>query len=88
LEQSVRISKSELEAFLSELTDFIKRYERVLSDLDLARAKEDAVRNDMREDIERRMSKSREALTQIRRSIDKLCEQTEEILTVAPIERA
>ena len=79
----VPISKSELEAFLSELADFTKRYQIALTELDSTSSKLEGVR----EDVRQRISKSGDALSQIRQAIERLCERTEEFLEEINTER-
>ena len=79
----MRISKSELEAFLLEVADFTKRYQLLLSELDAAASKLEG----LRENEKLRISKSGEALSQIRQAIERLCERTEELLEETNTER-
>lgn len=79
----MRISKSELETLLSELTDFTREHERLLSELDLTSSKLDG----LNESVRQRISKSGEALGQIRKAIEGLCERTEGLLEETNVER-
>ena len=84
METSVRINKFELEAFLSELLQFARQYEKVLKQLDLAEANiqtiGEQIRQQINDQIRQRITKSSHALKQIRDAIMSMCVQTEEML--------
>ena len=72
----VKLNRNEWDAFLSELSEFAKRYELVLGRLDLVQTQIDGVR----EKTKQQAARSSKALSQVGRAIEKLCEDTEEIL--------
>ena len=75
-EPSIRINKYELEAFLSELLEFTRRFKQVLVQLDATEAKVGVTS----EQVRKKISKSSNALNQIGDAITNMCIQTEEQL--------
>jgi len=71
-----RLNRNEWEAFLSEFSELTKKYELLLSELDLSRTKIEG----LQEKTKQQVAKSGEALRQVRGAVDKLCDETEEML--------
>jgi len=69
----VSISKSELEAFLAENSKLIQKYELLLAQLEVARTKIAG----LQERTAQQVTKSGDALRQVKNILDKLCEETE-----------
>ena len=69
----VSVSKSEWDAFLAGHSKLVQNYELLLSQLDLARARIEG----LREKTDQQMAKSGETLRQVKTILDKLCEETE-----------
>lgn len=84
MEPAVRISRSEMEAFLSDILEFTNKYELVLNELDMAHTKLEGIR----ERIRQYMSRSAETLRQMRDAIEKMCRRTEDMLEESLSERA
>jgi len=69
----VSISKSELEAFLTENSKLVQKYELLLGQLEVARTKIAG----LQERTAQQVTKSGDALRQVKNILDKLCEETE-----------
>ena len=69
----VSISKSEWEAFLTEHSKLVQRYELLLGQLEVARTKIAG----LQERTAQQVTKSGDALRQVKNILDKLCEETE-----------
>jgi hypothetical protein len=69
----VTVSKGEWEAFLTDHSRLVRKYELLLSNIELARTKMEGIR----EKTEQQMAKSGETLRQVKRALDRLCEETE-----------
>ncbi len=76
MEQVVNVSRSEWEAFLADHSKLLQKFELLLTQLDLTRTKFEG----LEERTAQQMSKSGEALDQIKTALDRLCEETEELL--------
>jgi hypothetical protein len=69
----VSISKSEWEAFLTENSKLVQKYELLLSQLEVPRTKITG----LQERTAQQVTKSGDALRQVKNILDKLCEETE-----------
>lgn len=69
----VTVSKGEWEAFLTDHSRLVRKYELLLSNIELARTRMEGIR----EKTEQQMAKSGETLRQVKRALDRLCEETE-----------
>lgn len=76
LEPVLQLNRKEWEAFLEELSELTKKYELLLSKLDLARITIEG----QRERSKQLTAKSGESLKQIRSAMEKLCKETEDAL--------
>lgn len=72
----VRVNKNEWEAFLSDFAELSKKYEQVLTELDLTKTK----MKNHEEKMNQQISKNKQSLRQVRESIDHLCKTTEALL--------
>jgi uncharacterized protein YutD len=71
-----KVNRDELEAFLSEFSEFVKRYELISNELNLAQIKIEG----LHERTKQQVARSREALRQVEGAVNKLCDETEEFL--------
>jgi len=69
----VSVSRNEWDAFLSDHSRLLQKYELLLSHLDLARTRIQG----LHEKSEQQMAKSGETLRQVRTALNRLCEETE-----------
>jgi hypothetical protein len=69
----VSISKTEWEAFLTENSKLVQKYELLLGQLEVARTKIAG----LQERTAQQVTKSGDALRQVKNILDKLCEETE-----------
>lgn len=72
----LQVNRSEWESFLAEFSELAKKYELVLSRLDLAEGKSEG----WDEKVRSQAQEGKEKLVQVRSAIEKLCDQTEETL--------
>ena len=72
-EPVVTVSKSEWEAFLAEHSKLLQKYELLLGQLEVTRRKIAG----LQERADQQMAKSGETLRQVKKALDKLCEETE-----------
>lgn len=73
MESVVMVSRSEWDAFLSEHSRLIQKFQLLLDSIDVARTRIEG----LRERTEQQMAKSGETLRQIKTTLDRLCEETE-----------
>ena len=76
MESVLQLNRNEWEAFLEEFSELTKKYELLLSKLDLAEITDEG----QRERSKQLSAKSAESLKQIRSAMEKLCKETEEAL--------
>jgi len=76
LESVLQLNKNEWEAFLEEFSELTKKYELLLSKLDLA----EITIEGNRERSKQLTANSGEALKQIRTALERLCKETEDVL--------
>lgn len=69
----VIVSRGEWEAFLSEHSKLIQKFQLLLDSLDLARTRAEG----LREKTTQQMARSAETLRQTRIALDRICEETE-----------
>ena len=72
----LQLNKNEWEAFLEEFSELTKKYELLLSKLDLA----EITIEGNRERSKQLTANSGEALKQIRTALERLCKETEDVL--------
>ncbi|HUK28636.1 MAG TPA: hypothetical protein VLV31_09445 [Candidatus Acidoferrales bacterium] len=72
----VKFSRSEWEAFFSEFSELVRRYQTLVTQLDVARSRIEGFQEKNKAQIE----KSVEALSQVKLAVEKLCNRTEEVL--------
>lgn len=65
-----------METFLSEFSEFVKRYELISNELNLAQIKIEG----LHERTKQQVARSREALRQVEGAVNRLCDETEEFL--------
>ena len=73
MEPVVSVSRREWDAFLSEHSRLIQRFQLLLDSLDLARTKIEG----LHERTGQQMAQSSQTLHQTRLALDKMCEETE-----------
>jgi uncharacterized protein YutD len=71
-----KVNRNELETFLSEFSEFVKRYELISNELNLAQIKIEG----LHERTKQQVARSREALRQVEGAVNRLCDETEEFL--------
>ncbi|HMK83425.1 MAG TPA: hypothetical protein VK503_06885 [Candidatus Bathyarchaeia archaeon] len=76
MESVLQLNKNEWEAFLEEFSELTKKYELLLSKLDLA----EITIEGNRERSKQLTANSGEALKQIRTALERLCKETEDVL--------
>ena len=76
MESVLQLNKNEWEAFLEEFSELTKKYELLLSKLDLA----EITIEGNRERSKQLTANSGEALKQIRTALERLCKETEDAL--------
>lgn len=74
----LQVKRSEWEAFLKEFSEFAKKYELLLGELDLAGAKSKA--EDPR--VKQQVTTARKEMVRLQSAIEKLCRETEDALHV------
>jgi len=72
----LHFNRNEWEAFLEEFSELTKKYEFVLSRLELAEKRVE----DQQQTAKQLSAKSRESLRQIMSAIEKICKETEDVL--------
>ena len=76
MESMLQLNKNEWEAFLEEFSELTKKFELLLSKLDLA----EITIEGNRERFKQLTANSGEALKQIRTALERLCKETEDAL--------